>query len=284
VAGKPSFRFAGFYLPRYTPVPDDLFDQLLPLLSGAELKVLLYVMRRTFGFKREADNISLTQICQGIRRRDGSYLDHGTGLHRETAVTALRSLEEKNIIVAVRHSSPDKGFEATTYTLNLILSTDPTLVGKSDQGESEIPTRASREIRPGLVGNSDLQETVLQETDQEIDHSNIRMVSTAKADFYDEDRQTILAYVDDIARELADGASLKSSTTRALNVFRHSGVSLDAFTAALLRARAIVKERSASIKTTTQEPGRPFPTKRKMGYFFAVLEDCLGLKEDGRVT
>jgi hypothetical protein len=43
-------------------------------------------------------------------------------------------------------------------------------------------------------------------------------------------------------------------------------------------ARAIVKERMAAITATTTEPGQPFPTKRMMGYFFAVLEDTVGLK------
>ena len=56
----------GFDAPRYTPVPDDLFDLWLPHLSGAEVKVLLYICRRTFGFKKDADAISLAQITGGI--------------------------------------------------------------------------------------------------------------------------------------------------------------------------------------------------------------------------
>jgi hypothetical protein len=45
-------RFKGYTSPNYTQVPDELFDEQLPHLSGAELKVLLYIMRRTFGFKK----------------------------------------------------------------------------------------------------------------------------------------------------------------------------------------------------------------------------------------
>lgn len=44
--------FFGFKSPNYTTVPDELFDILLPRLSGAELKVLLYIVRRTFGWKK----------------------------------------------------------------------------------------------------------------------------------------------------------------------------------------------------------------------------------------
>jgi hypothetical protein len=58
--------FRGYSKPNYTPVPDELFDEQLPDLSGAELKVLLYIIRRTFGFKKERDNISLNQLLHGI--------------------------------------------------------------------------------------------------------------------------------------------------------------------------------------------------------------------------
>jgi Bacteriophage replication protein O len=76
--------FRGYAGPNYTPVPDELFDEQLPDLSGAELKVLLYVIRRTFGFKRESDNISLSQMLNGLRTRDGRVLDRGVGLSKKT--------------------------------------------------------------------------------------------------------------------------------------------------------------------------------------------------------
>jgi hypothetical protein len=50
-AAQQILRFKGFLSPRYTQVPDELFDELMAYLSGAELKVLLYIIRRTFGFK-----------------------------------------------------------------------------------------------------------------------------------------------------------------------------------------------------------------------------------------
>jgi hypothetical protein len=70
--------FEGFTSPSYTQVPDELFDVLITQLSDAELRVLLYIMRRTFGFKREADTISLSQLVSGITTRDGQVLDRGT--------------------------------------------------------------------------------------------------------------------------------------------------------------------------------------------------------------
>src|SRR5690349_9904359 len=95
-------RFRGFRSPTYTQVPDELFDELLPDLSGAELKVLLYIVRRTFGFKRESDSISLSQMLNGLRTHDGRVLDRGAGVSKPTLLAALRSLEGKHIIETER--------------------------------------------------------------------------------------------------------------------------------------------------------------------------------------
>src|SRR3954468_22300774 len=100
--------FRGFRSPSYTPVPDELFDELLVDLSGAELKVLLYVIRRTFGFKRESDNISLSQMLNGLRTREGRILDRGVGLSKKTLLQAIKSLEEQNIILTQRRRSQEK--------------------------------------------------------------------------------------------------------------------------------------------------------------------------------
>jgi hypothetical protein len=59
-------KFQGFRSPTTTPIPDEVFDELMADLTGAELKVLLYICRRTFGFKKESDTISLHQIAEGI--------------------------------------------------------------------------------------------------------------------------------------------------------------------------------------------------------------------------
>lgn len=73
------FRYEGFSHPNYTPVPDDVFDLIAPQLTEAELRVLLYIVRRTFGFKKDSDAISLNQMIHGIKTRGGRVLDQGTG-------------------------------------------------------------------------------------------------------------------------------------------------------------------------------------------------------------
>lgn len=48
--------------PTYTQTPNDLFDHWLPLLGEVELKVLLVIMRKTFGWHKTRDKISISQL------------------------------------------------------------------------------------------------------------------------------------------------------------------------------------------------------------------------------
>ena len=94
----PKWHFEGFSSPNFTSVPDEFFDEVAPRLSGSEVKVALYIIRRTYGFKKSDDDISLSQMQNGITRRDGTRLDIGAGVSKPSLLTALKSLEEKGII------------------------------------------------------------------------------------------------------------------------------------------------------------------------------------------
>src|SRR5690242_18534071 len=108
------FHFEGFENPTTTPVPDVVFDQLLAKLGEAELKALLYIIRRTFGFKRDRDPISFNQFLRGITTRDGRTLDAGCGVrNRTTLSSALKSLEEKGIVVSEK-GTDERGENVTT--------------------------------------------------------------------------------------------------------------------------------------------------------------------------
>jgi len=75
-------------------------------LTGSEQKVLDYVLRHTWGFKKVADEISLTQLQKGIKN-----FDKGTGLARQTIITALKGLIRKGFI------SKKPGEKANYYEL-----------------------------------------------------------------------------------------------------------------------------------------------------------------------
>lgn len=108
-------QFKGFRSPNTTPVPDEVFDELLPTLTGAEIKVLLYICRRTFGFKKDSDTISLKQIADGIVTKDGRVLDNGTGLSKRHVQRALKRLEDKHIVEVNRQIGEDGVNEINVY-------------------------------------------------------------------------------------------------------------------------------------------------------------------------
>ena len=115
----PTFIFGGFDSPNTTQVPDAFFDVVAPELTEAELRVALYIIRRTFGFKKDTDDISLRQMVCGITTKDGRVLDRGTGLKKSAVANALNGLERKGVIVSRRNRSAERGNEPTTYALNL---------------------------------------------------------------------------------------------------------------------------------------------------------------------
>ena len=118
--------------------------------------MLLYICRRTFGWKKDSDNISLNQMLQGITRKDGTKLDHGVGLSKPTLLRTIKSLTEKNILIVEHRESKEKGYEPTNYRLNVIDAREP-LGKKMTLGESQNFTKP-------LVKKSYTQETDIQET------------------------------------------------------------------------------------------------------------------------
>ena len=86
-------------IPNFTQIPNIILDEYISELGHAEIKVLLYICRRTYGFQKGSDKISLTQFEKGITSANGEQLDHGTGLGRKAIISALNTLSEKGLIV-----------------------------------------------------------------------------------------------------------------------------------------------------------------------------------------
>jgi len=89
--------------PNYTQTPNDLFDHWLPHLGEAELKVLLVILRKTFGWHRTRDRISLSQLSDI------------TGLDRRNVMKATKKLQEKGLIK--KEVIGDNGSQQTYYEL-----------------------------------------------------------------------------------------------------------------------------------------------------------------------
>ncbi|MDP9473617.1 MAG: replication protein [Chloroflexota bacterium] len=258
------YRFNGFASPNFTQVPDELFDVLAPELTEAELRVLLYIIRRTFGFKKQADAISVSQLVGGLKSRDGRLLDKGTGMSRSAVWRGATGLVEKGVLAVQRTRSEEGDYESNVYSLRFREGVALQKSNPRSPKEQPVTLQESRQETDG-------------QTDGQTEHFEI---SKDHAPKIDPARAEIVDYLADFAREFGDQAPLTSSVTRTLKLFRESGLALPTFIDVLYAARATTKERSAGIKAAPVGNG-PWPVKPKMAYFFAVLEDLVGRTTDG---
>jgi hypothetical protein len=91
-------------------------------------------------------------------------------------------------------------------------------------------------------------------------------------------REHLGIFAQDVAREFNDAASLRSSTSRLVNLYHQANMPMEDFIEHLYAARSITKERTAGIRTSAGDATAEW-RKNKMSYFFAVLEDRLGIRE-----
>jgi phage replication O-like protein O len=183
-------KFRGFRSPNTTAIPDEVFDELMAELTGAELKVLLYICRRTFGFKKEKDNISLHQLVEGITTKKGNRLDGGTGLGKASVARAIKSLEAKEIILRIKRQSKRRGDEATTYALNFL-----------PVSQNETPPVAK--MRHPRVSKVNPQQTVGQQTVGQQTYKNVWQKPVIN-----KDQDQVEYYAQLLAERLDDAKSL----------------------------------------------------------------------------
>ena len=97
----------GILVPSAFQVPNEVIDDgWLKELGGAEVKVLLYIIRKTFGYNKiSGDQIPLSQIIAG------------TGLSRQSALSSIAVLEACELIRVVRGQSADGTKHVNFYKL-----------------------------------------------------------------------------------------------------------------------------------------------------------------------
>lgn len=109
-----------FTSPNYTQTPNAIFDHWLPILGFAELKVLMAIVRKTFGWHKAVDQISLSQ------------LEKLTGLAPKNIRKAAKSLSDRGIII--KKVIGEKGKQDTYYQLVIDIDSN-----NSDQ-DRKVPT------------------------------------------------------------------------------------------------------------------------------------------------
>ena len=105
--------------PNYTQVPNVLFDKIMENLTGAELKVMLCLCRKIFGWHKEKDKISISQIIKM------------TGLGKTQIIKSLKTLEKMNLVMSI------KEFGRTTEYSLIIEESEPVQKVNRTSSESE---------------------------------------------------------------------------------------------------------------------------------------------------
>lgn len=95
-------KFTGFADPvtNFTILPNEFFDKVLVALQPAEVKVLLFIFRKTWGWQKIFDQIAVSQFTKQL------------GLSKNTVLKVLASLEKCGCIL---HFRTGKGSNQKTY-------------------------------------------------------------------------------------------------------------------------------------------------------------------------
>ncbi len=119
----------------YTVLDNFILDRIMPNVSPTEWKVLCFIIRKTVGWHKDEDKLSISQIKDG------------TGINSRTTISNAVSNLEKAGYVLVHRPADQK--TSNTYSLN----SDYELVQKMDQANGE----ASPKNGPELVQKMDIQ-------------------------------------------------------------------------------------------------------------------------------
>jgi phage replication O-like protein O len=119
----------------YTQVPNVFFDEILEGLNLAETKVLLAIMRKTFGWQKQIDRISYSQIVKM------------TGLSKVSISSGIKSLEKKDIIFVIRNG------QECLYSVKVYSETGKEgLLVSNEESEREMFNRLSNFTGTGKEG------------------------------------------------------------------------------------------------------------------------------------
>jgi len=274
-----------------TATPDWVFDDVAPDLDKAPLKVLLYIVRRTYGFRKGADAISLSQFQHGIVTRDGRHLDKGCGVtNRSTLLRALADLEARGLISHQDVIRADGGNATTIYYLRgpgqggSAASAPPPPASHNDPGG--VPSAHPPRVRPAHPQQTDVP------TNREIERSvpptpvapivdprpgaragqfavdpapaagGVPAAAASSQRRIDADYQALAGPIAALVERLGDGAPPWASVSRGYGLMTRAGLAVPAFLALLAEAELLMR------------PSLPH-IEKPMAYLFRVVESLM---------
>lgn len=148
-APQPAEQFLGFDIPRqnWFKMPNNWTDITAKISSIAELKVVEYVLKHTWGYQEYGGRKRITndEFMNGRRRKDGTRIDLGTGLSKPSVIAGLKAAVERGLLIEEVDDS-DKARVKKYYSLRML----PDLQAETDGGD-EPPSPPNDEGEGGGV-------------------------------------------------------------------------------------------------------------------------------------
>jgi phage replication O-like protein O len=180
-------------VPPYTQTPNDLFDHWLPHLGEVELKVLLVIIRKTFGWHRKEDQISLSQ------------LERFTGATQSNIGKAVKSLISKGLVSKV--VSGPIGKQQTFYELVVV-----------DDSNNSYPSQIERTPPPDSRGppllNQETQKKLPKEIEKEQQQSAVVLSEKCISKEQQQKQPTAAAAIHECLKSVDVPESLKQQLTK----------------------------------------------------------------------
>ena len=121
--------------PNFTAIPNIILDYWMFILTGAEFKILLCICRKTFGWHKARDRISIRQI------------EKMTSLSRPSIVKCIEKLIEYSLVTKIKSKDEYDGSDAPNqYEINVFEVSD------RDENDSE-NIEGSKLSLPGVVNS-----------------------------------------------------------------------------------------------------------------------------------
>src|SRR5579884_3443066 len=114
--------FEGFPPPtkNFFSLPNEMVNIIAHITNMAELKIILYVMRHTWGFHEYGitKSISTDEFMRGRRKQDGTRMDEGTGLSNRSVIDGIQAAIQHGYLICEIDTS-DRARTIKSYALKM---------------------------------------------------------------------------------------------------------------------------------------------------------------------
>jgi len=199
-------KFPGFDEPtaNYSKLPHAMIGALPQVQTMGELKVILYILRHTWGFQDDQKRITLDEFQHGRKRRDGTRLDGGTGMSKPSIVKGLELAEQHGFIL-IDTDDHDKGRIKKFYCLNMAPSR-----GKETLHQEPLP-QESQSLTSDVKEPYSSGKEALHRTEKDTLETNQGKQTKGNTTDSDESVPPPPEHVDDIFPRTSEGKPLEPS-------------------------------------------------------------------------